>query len=57
MPAVHITILTALPPDKSISICRNIPNISSSENRFRVIAASKNNWKIHTKSGSVIGGG
>jgi hypothetical protein len=43
MPAVRIAISTAPPPAKSSSICRNIPNMSSSENRFRVIIASPNN--------------
>jgi len=55
MPAVRIAISTELPPAKSNSICRNIPNISSSENSFRVTITSQNNLNIHTTTGSAIG--
>jgi hypothetical protein len=56
MPALRIASSTVLPDDNSNFTCRSIPNMSSSENRFRVIKnLSQHQIKLY-QTGAVIGG-
>jgi hypothetical protein len=56
MPALRIASSTVLPDDNSNSTCPNISNMSSSENRFRVIKnLPQHRIKLY-QTGAVIGG-